>query len=113
MKDHNNKLYSYDAPLKQNNNNNSNEAAKIIDVGKRTFDEPYVELCIWAIFTNKRPLIDFFWERCSRPILMAVVAAAIYSKLGFVYKNKLEQTKVLQERKVLFQERANELGWSP
>ena len=72
--------------------------------------EPYVELFLWSIFTNRGDLIDFFWHRCGQPVLMAIVAAAIYSKLGYFYTRQGKQVKVLQKRKTLFQERANQVG---
>ena len=71
--------------------------------------EPYVELFIWSILTNKAELIDFCWERCGQPILMAIVAAAIYSKLAYFYKTQGKRIEVIQKRKTVFQDRANKL----
>ncbi len=68
-----------------------------------------MELFLWAVLTDRHRLIDFFWHRCKQPILMAIVAAAIYSKLGWFYRGISKHVKVLQERKVLFQDRANKV----
>ena len=70
---------------------------------------PQFQLFLWSVLTNKKPLIDFFWHRCSQPVLMAIVAAAIYSKLGWFYKGQSKHTKALQDQKVVFQDRANRL----
>ena len=45
----------------------------VVDVSSRTFEEPYVELFLWAVICNKPGLIQFFWRRCAQPILMAVI----------------------------------------
>ena len=79
-----------------------------MDVHEKLFEEPYVELFIWAILTNKQTLIDFCWVRCGQPILMAVVAAAIYSKLAHYYRGQKDY-KNLQDSKFKFQEKANKL----
>jgi hypothetical protein len=68
-----------------------------------------VELFLWAVLTNRPSLIDFFWHRTGEPILMAVVAGAIYSKLAWFYKGIKKHNKVLQARKTLWQERANKV----
>ncbi len=62
------------------------------------------------MLTNRPTLIDFLWHRCGEPALMAVVAAAIYSKLVWLYKGDNAHThKVLAKRKTLFQDRANKV----
>jgi hypothetical protein len=105
FKDHECKLYFFDVPLKQEN---LKEA--VLDVGKKTFDEPYVELFLWAILCKRPNLIDFFWERTSQPILMAIVAAVIYSKLSWYYAAQNKNAgKSQQQRKRSFQDRANDL----
>jgi hypothetical protein len=73
--------------------------------------EPYVELFLWAILTKKAALIDFFWYRCGEPVLMAIVAAAIYSKLGLFYSDQSQnrEVRLLKGLKNVFLERANQV----
>lgn len=78
------------------------------NVGDKTFDEPYLELFLWAIMTGKLALVDFFWKRLQAPLIAAIIAASIYTKLASFYKNEKEASDhLLLERKQLFQERAN------
>lgn len=76
------------------------------------FQEPYVELFLWAILTNKTAIIDFCWQRCQQPIVCAIIAASIYSKLGMFYQGHLKKTHLLHDKKALFQERANKVAFS-
>ena len=69
--------------------------------------EPYVELFIWAVLTNKATLIDFFWRRCGSPLLMAIIGAGMYSKLSHFYNDNNKQIKILSDRKLQFIKRAN------
>ena len=64
----------------------------MVDVSSRTFEEPYVELFLWAVICNKPGLITFFWKRCAQPILMAVIAALIYAKLLQYYRSEAKHT---------------------
>jgi hypothetical protein len=43
----------------------------------------YVEFFLWALLTNKQLLVEFFWTRCSQPLLMAIIAATISSRNRF------------------------------
>ena len=78
----------------------------------KTFEEPYMELYPWAVFTGKMELVEFFWLKVREPLVSAVIAAAIYSKLADFYKksrNLDSNDKVTYEKNVEFQERANEV----
>ena len=57
--------------------------------------EVYVEFFIWALLTNKQGLVDFFWTRCSQPLLMAIIAAAISSRYGA--SQQLEDLFIMKE----------------
>ena len=39
-----------------------------------TFEEPYLELFLWAVLTNKWSLVDHFWPRLQTPLLGAIIA---------------------------------------
>ena len=76
------------------------------------FQDPYTELFIWAILTNKPMLVDFFWQRTDQPLLNALIAASIYSKLSNWYRVHLkydEHEKVLPALKLKFQTRAQQV----
>ena len=71
-----------------------------------------MELYLWAVFANKQTLVEFFWLKVREPLVSAVIAAAIYSKLADFYKksrNLDSNDKVTYEKNVEFQERANEV----
>ncbi|XP_063591914.1 transient receptor potential cation channel subfamily M member-like 2 [Penaeus indicus] len=46
-----------------------------------TFDDPYQELLLWAIFSRRGQLARFLWERCETPLCAAVVASCVYQSL--------------------------------
>ena len=77
-----------------------------------TFKEPYTELFVWSLLTNKSLLVDYFWERTDHPILNSVIAAGIYSKLSNWYRVHLkydDTEKILPAMKLKFQNRAKQL----
>lgn len=94
IKEHKNSLYKKD----------SSDS----DASGTTFEEPYFELMVWAILTNKKTLVDFFWSRTSNPLLSAVIAGSIYSKLSWFYQRDNDEL-LLQKLKQKFQNRANRL----
>ena len=57
--------------------------------------EPYVELFIWAVRCNKGLLVEFFWNRTNNPVLMAVIAGCVYSKLAQFYKGTVSFCHVI------------------
>ena len=78
---------------------------------KKTFDEPYFELFLWSVFTKRVSLIEFFWHKLQEPLLGAVLAASIYSKLAVNYKNLKNSTKfdILYTSKKQFVEKVNQV----
>ena len=75
-----------------------------------TFDEPYLELFLWAVLTNKWILVDYFWPRLQTPLLGALIAGSICSKLAHVNKaDKSSDYKGLSTRKIKFQTIASEI----
>ena len=77
----------------------------------KTFEEPYMELFLWAIFTGKLDLVEFFWAKLREPLVASVIAASIYVKLAEFYKKlkNLDRNDNIYEKAVEFQERANEV----
>ena len=78
----------------------------------KTFHEPYFELFLWSIFTAKLDLVEFFWKKINEPMLGAILAASIYSKLAKFYKhlknsNNFDQ---LYTYKKAFEEKANKVS---
>ena len=78
----------------------------------KTFHEPYFELFLWSIFTAKLDLVEFFWKKINEPMLGAILAASIYSKLAKFYKhlknsNNFDQ---LYTHKKAFEEKANKVS---
>ncbi|CAG0904044.1 unnamed protein product, partial [Darwinula stevensoni] len=50
--------------------------------GNRTkFDDPTMELFIWAVLGNYVDVAEFVWDRCASPITCGIVAATIYHGL--------------------------------
>ena len=79
---------------------------------KKTFDEPYFELFLWSVFTKRVSLIEFFWHKLQEPLLGAILAASIYSKLAVYYKNLTTYSnkfEVLHTSKKQFVEKINQV----
>ena len=75
-----------------------------------TFEEPYLELFLWAVLTNKWSLVDYFWPRLQTPLLGAIIAGSICSKLAHSIKaDKNSNYKDLSTRKIKFQSIASEI----
>ncbi len=85
------------------------KTAEKTELTNKTFEEPYLELFFWAILTGKLALIDFFWARVNAPLLAAILAGSIYSKLFNFYKSRTTSLKVLKKQKDVFQDRANKV----
>lgn len=79
-----------------------------LEIVKKTFDEPYHELFLWAILTGKIGLVDYFWKKIQSPLLGAIIAGSIYSKLARFYKNQ-KSAQVLQDLKQGYTDKVNEL----
>jgi hypothetical protein len=65
---------------------------------------------IIIMLTGKMSMIDFFWKKLNTPLLAAIIAASIYSKLiNYYTKQQIQQIKLLNDGKHTFQGRANEV----
>ncbi|XP_037787629.1 LOW QUALITY PROTEIN: transient receptor potential cation channel subfamily M member 2-like [Penaeus monodon] len=75
-----------------------------------TFDDPYQELLLWAIFSRRGQLARFLWERCETPLCAAVVASCVYQSL---WKSLGAKNTVIlneyQKQKTMFETLAVEL----
>ena len=92
-------MFNYKEHMDENSSNNFS-----------TFDEPYLELFLWAVLTNKWILVDYFWPRLQTPLLGALIAGSICSKLAHVNKaDKSSDYKGLSTRKIKFQTIASEI----
>ncbi|XP_069986599.1 transient receptor potential cation channel subfamily M member 1 [Penaeus vannamei] len=101
VKKHYNKNYLMDTP--ENIENNPNISAM-------TFEDPYLELMLWAVLSRRGNLAKFLWERCNSPLCAAVVASCMYQALWESLGEK--NTDIRQEyqlQKKVFQNLAKEL----
>ncbi|XP_047482968.1 LOW QUALITY PROTEIN: transient receptor potential cation channel subfamily M member-like 2 [Penaeus chinensis] len=75
-----------------------------------TFDDPYQELLLWAIFSRRGRLARFLWERCETPLCAAVVASCVYQSLwkSLGAKNTVILNEYLKQ-KTMFETLAVEL----
>ena len=71
-KKHRNILYELDVPVRKRT---KDDVAKN---SKKNFDQPFFELFIWGVLTQKMELLDYFWERSGCPVLAAMFAASFY-----------------------------------
>ncbi|XP_042863010.1 transient receptor potential cation channel subfamily M member-like 2 [Penaeus japonicus] len=73
------------------------------------FEDPYMELFIWAILTRRNKLADFLWEITSFPLSAAVVATCIYNGILASLTDTDLRTES-QDMKDMFEEKAIELS---
>ncbi|XP_068222859.1 transient receptor potential cation channel subfamily M member 4-like [Palaemon carinicauda] len=52
-----------------------------ISVNYKTFEDPYQELLLWAIFSGRNHLARYLWERCDFPLSTALAASTLYQSL--------------------------------
>ncbi|XP_037787974.1 transient receptor potential cation channel subfamily M member-like 2 [Penaeus monodon] len=101
MKKHFDKNYLIDTP--ENITNNPNISAT-------TFEDPYLELMLWAIFSRRGKLAKFLWERCNSPLCAAVVASCMYQALWkSLGKKNTDIRQEYQRQKNVFENLAEEL----
>ncbi|XP_042880237.1 transient receptor potential cation channel subfamily M member-like 2 [Penaeus japonicus] len=101
MKKHNDKNYLIDTP--ENIANNPN-------ISSKTFEDPYLELMLWAVFSRRSNLARFLWERCDSPLCSAVVASCMYQALWkSLGKKNTDIRQEYQRQKKVFQGLAEEL----
>ena len=77
----------------------------------KTFNQPYFELFLWSIFTAKLNLVEFFWHKIQEPLLGAILAASIYSKLARFYKESkaAKNFDSLYDLKKQYEDKANKV----
>ena len=80
----------------------------------KTFDDPYFELFLWSILCAKIHLVEFFWHKIQEPMLGAIIAGSIYSKLAAFYKNlkmsdQLSNFELLYTFKKQFEDKVNKV----
>ena len=80
----------------------------VLKNSKKTFDQPFFELFIWAVLCKKPELLDYFWERSGNPVLAALFASSVYYKL--VKNFKLEyDNEILNQFTETWLKRANDI----
>ena len=97
MKKHKNAFYQLDRP--------SSEKQSAANSGN-IFDEPYFEIFIWSVLSNKSNLAEFFWRKTRHPLIAAVFAATFY---GMLYHDmyKLRSWDTLRDLKKNYVDKAN------
>ena len=81
---------------------------------KKTFEEPYFELFLWSIFSAKLELVEYFWHKIQEPMVGAIIAGSIYSKLAKYYKDlnmsdQLSNFHLLYTYKKQFEDKVNQV----
>jgi hypothetical protein len=80
MKKHRNSLYELDVhPTKQ-------LQEEVNENSKKTFEQPFFELFIWANLCNKPSLLEYFWERSGSPLVACLLAGSVFSTLIEEYR---------------------------
>ena len=81
---------------------------EVLKNSKKTFDQPFLELFIWAVLTKKPELLEYFWQRSGSPVLAALFASSVYYKL--VQNFKLEyDNEILNNSKEYWLKKANDI----
>ncbi|XP_063713304.1 transient receptor potential cation channel subfamily M member 1-like isoform X4 [Symsagittifera roscoffensis] len=70
----------------------------------KTFEDPFRELCIWAILTHKMEMALFFWSRAKSPLMMALIG----SRLWEAHRSALPQ----RDEEIRLEMEANSLHFS-
>lgn len=52
----------------------------------KTFDDPYFELFVWTLLLNKPQLKEFFWKKCTSPLISCILGGAFYRLLKDYYR---------------------------
>ena len=81
---------------------------QVLRNSKKTFEQPFLELFIWAVLTNKSELIEYFWQRSGSPVLAALFASSVYYKLLENFKLEYKNDTLI-ELKDNWLQRANDL----
>ena len=55
-----------------------NTNQKIINI---LFQDPYHELLLWAVLSQRNKLARFLWERCNSPLIAGITASCLFRKL--------------------------------
>ncbi|XP_063592231.1 transient receptor potential channel-like [Penaeus indicus] len=66
-------------------------------INKITFEDPYLELLIWAILTRRNNLAKYLWDTCNFPLNTAIVATCIYQGV----RDKVTDSAVRAECKTM------------
>ncbi|XP_069975832.1 transient receptor potential cation channel trpm-like [Penaeus vannamei] len=66
-------------------------------INKITFEDPYLELLIWAILTRRNNLAKYLWKTCNFPLNTAIVATCIYQGI----RDKVTDSAVRAECKAM------------
>ena len=103
MKSHKSNLYQLDRPSM-----GKAIEKQISSNAEQTFDEPYFELFIWSVLSNKANLAEFFWLKTRHPLIAAVFASTFY---GMLYNDmyKLRSWDRLRALKKEYSDRANSI----
>ncbi|XP_042233689.1 transient receptor potential cation channel subfamily M member-like 2 isoform X2 [Homarus americanus] len=72
MRRHHDDIYTSDTPQAQSDNPSINYL---------TFEDPYMELLLWAIFSRRAWLANYLWQRCNSPLCAAIAASCLYQSL--------------------------------
>nr|XP_045593116.1 transient receptor potential cation channel subfamily M member-like 2 [Procambarus clarkii] len=46
-----------------------------------TFEDPYMELLLWAILSRRSKLARYLWQRCNSPLCATIVSSCLYRSL--------------------------------
>ena len=52
----------------------------------KTFCDPYFELFLWTLLLNKPQLKEFFWRKCTSPLISCILGGAFYRVLQNFYR---------------------------
>ena len=98
-------------PIYQMHTLKTNKDSKFL---KKTFEDPYFELFLWSIFSAKVDLVEYFWHKIQEPMVGAIIAGSIYSKLAKFYKDlnmsdQLSNFHLLYTYKKQFEDKVNKV----
>ena len=77
---------------------------------KVLFEDPFMELALWATFSNRLASAKFYWERCSSQLMLALIISELWRLLSTALPaNDNDARKKMIANEQLFNDMANEI----
>ncbi len=77
---------------------------------KVLFEDPFMELALWATFSNRLESAKFYWERSNSQLMLALIISELWRQLSTALPaNDNDARKKMIENEQLFNDMANDI----